>query len=300
MMKELCNKISYNTYTAVDDILFYSGIGLLIGNMPIDDPTVSYITIPIILTQAAIWWSNNVINTKEAVKIRDLYKEFLNNYIKLNDTFNFESPIQIYSMFDYLLKQGYLSKDKSFEFSRRKVLDIPGMLGISVITGKGVCRHISSTLNDILDGKGIKAYPLAVFDTLDKIKIKSLTGNHQISFVIDNEKSYFLDPTQSRILEVSDSNRKVLYDEIGKQKVKFIPLAYINKANPIGIKRDFNKQYPTIPREDADKIVSDTVSICKNNIDSLEKFYSENKELYDDISDKVLTLRRANITHIKY
>ena len=294
MIKELCGKISYNAYTAVNDILFYSGAGIIIGNTPIEDPIIPYIAVPIMITQAIMWWSNYIINTKEAVQIRDLYQDFINNYNKLNDSFELESPIQIYSMFNYLLNKGYLSKDKAFEYSKKKILDVPGMLGISIVTGKGVCRHISSALNDILNSKGIQAYPLGVFDTDDKSKLKRLTGNHQITFAVYDGKSYFLDPTQSRILEVSESNKKVLHDKVGDQIVKFIPLAYINKTNFIKLKRDFNKKYPTVPKEESDILVSSTIETCKNNVDMLERFFNENKEIYEDISDKILTLRKTN------
>ena len=46
-----------------------------------------------------------------------------------------------------------------------------------------------------------------------------------------------------------------------------------------------------ISREEEKQIILEVRDIIKNNGDLLESFYSENKELYDEISESVLKLK---------
>lgn len=101
--------------------------------------------------------------TKDIIKIRELYQEFIKNYNKLNKAFDLSNPIQIYTMFNYLLYKGYLSKDKEFQFSGKQARDINCLIGTNVIIGQAVCRHISAMLTDILNDYGIESSQLGVY-----------------------------------------------------------------------------------------------------------------------------------------
>lgn len=100
---------------------------------------------------------------KDIIKIRELYQEFIKNYNKLNKAFDLSNPIQIYTMFNYLLYKGYLSKDKEFQFSGKQARDINCLIGTNVIIGQAVCRHISAMLTDILNDYGIESSQLGVY-----------------------------------------------------------------------------------------------------------------------------------------
>lgn len=116
-----------------------------------------------LLSYAGMFFSNNKYLTKDVKLVRDLYQEFITNYNKLNKLFDLSNPIEIYTMFHYLLYKGYLSVDKNFMFSGKVAKDIEGLFGVDVIAGKGVCRHISSMLVDILNNYGIESGLLSVY-----------------------------------------------------------------------------------------------------------------------------------------
>lgn len=76
----------------------------------------------------------------------------------LNEELSFKEPISIYTLFVYMYKNGFLSKDKSIEFKvfYKKYLDIINLYGTNIFSGKGVCRHIGSMLTDILNESNVK------------------------------------------------------------------------------------------------------------------------------------------------
>lgn len=112
--------------------------------------------------------------SKEVLEIKRLYEEIIKDYGKLNIDLKLENPVEIYTLFNYALRHGYLSKDKSFKeyntFSRLKTI-----LGVYPITGEGVCRHIAITLKDVLKASGIESNTLIVFQRpLTKEEIKTM------------------------------------------------------------------------------------------------------------------------------
>lgn len=97
-------------------------------------------------------------------KIASLYKEFIDNYYKLNKIFDFSNPVEINTMFNYLLYRGYLSNGKNFEFSDNNTIDLQNLSGVNIINGNAVCRHISEMLKNILEKEKIESYLLGVND----------------------------------------------------------------------------------------------------------------------------------------
>ena len=115
-----------------------------------------------------------VENNLEAKEIKKLYDEFIKNYNKLNKVFNLEDPVEIHTMFNYLLYKGYLSQDKQFKFSGNATREERSIMGANVLTGKGVCRHISSMLTNILQDKGIEAGTMGVCADKPNVNIKTI------------------------------------------------------------------------------------------------------------------------------
>ena len=293
-------------------------------------------------------FSNGKNYTKDIVQIRNLYQEFLKNYNKLNKTFNLSDPIQIHTMFYYLLYEGYLSKDKDFQFSNKQARDIDYIYGANVITGQGVCRHISTMFTDILNDYGIQSNNLVVYfrnydvnvkiNIIDKPKytkeelinyarthiedeekynlvmkvierlvdeynksieislekvyekklFKSFLVNHMISYAFQDGKSYFLDPTNKSIYRMSKSNNHILYDD--EYELKISPINSILRLSRYSNNCLIN-QYPSVSKEEEKMLIEETVKLCNKNIDIFENFYSENSDLYKDISSKVLKIK---------
>ena len=337
IFRQLCGKINYNTYNNIQNSLRLSGLGLILTddlitqqyqmlNTPID-----IIICTILATALTMTWSSGKNHTKDIIQIRNLYQEFIKNYNKLNKIFDLSDPIQIHIMFNYLLYKGYLSKDKEFQFSGKQARDINCLSGTNVITGQAVCRHISAMLTDILNDYGIESSQLGVYyrdysiniNILDEqkytkeelinwvrthiinekkydfaMKLIEKVGNHAISFAFKDGKSYFLDPTQTRIYRMSESDKKMLYDDECELPIRYTSsLALSNDLkNFLRIKERLASQYPSVSKEEEKLMIEETMKICNGNSDIFENFYTENSELYDDISSKVLKIRKKTFT----
>lgn len=357
--KKFCSHIDYNTYVNIKNSLLLSGMGIGAAEIFASSHQDALSVIPLcllalsnLLGYLGFASSDGKNYTKDVTEIRKLYKDFICNYNKLNKIFDLNDPISIYTMFNHLLYKGYLSTGKKFEFSQKQARDIDGLYGTDIITGKGVCRHISSMLTDILNEDEIDTIDLDVYLKSRVLSIKKLKypkytkeelmewakenitdeeeykdtifliedlvdnknknielfyedlydnpmykkyGNHQISFAYKNGKNYFLDPTNTKIYRMSESDRNILLDdEVGE-----VPITTNFKLEPdteIYIKMRYRllMYNSNITKEEEQRIIEKTRCICEDNMDIFDRFYNENNELYDEISSKVLKIKRPN------
>ena len=58
------------------------------------------------------------------------------------------------------------------------------------------------------------------------------------------------------------------------------------------MKKSLSNPCLSITTEEEQLLVKSTLDKCKNNTDIFEQFYDDNCELYDDISNKVLRIRK--------
>lgn len=356
--KQLCGSIDYNTYNKIQSILGFSSVGmaltndLILSQYPILNSSVDVFAYLSVAAYLGLAWSHGKDYTRDIKQIKSLYQEFITNYNKLNKIFDLNDPIQIHTMFNYLLYKGYLSIDKKFEFSNKEARDINGLYGTNVITGKAVCRHISAMLTDILNNYGIESSQLGVYSMdysvninileqpkytkeelvnwvqthitdeqtysivmkfieelvdkrgksiefstkmiEDKNILKRKVGNHAITFSVKDGKSYYLDPTQTRIYRMSENYKNVLYDdEYDRVPIKLLSSIVLNDFKDcLGMRENLSQQYPSITREEEKQMIEQTITDCKNNMDIFEQFYNENSDLYSDISRKVLGIKK--------
>ena len=356
--KQFCGSIDYNTYNKIQSILGFSSVGmaltndLILSQYPVLNSSVDALAYLSIAAYLGLAWSHGKDYTRDIKQIRSLYQKFITNYNKLNKIFDLNDPIQIHTMFNYLLYKGYLSIDKNFEFSNKEARDINGLYGTNVITGKAVCRHISAMLTDILNNYGIESSQLGVYSMNysvninileqpkytkeelvnwvqthitdeqtysivmkfieelvdkrgqsielstkmieDKNILKRKVGNHAITFSVKDGKSYYLDPTQTRIYRVSENDKNVLYDdEYDRVPIKLLSSIVLNDSKDyLRMREKLSQQYQSITREEEKQMIEQTITDCKNNMDIFEQFYNENSELYSDISSKVLRIKK--------
>lgn len=359
--KKICSSINYNTYNNILKTAGFSAIGLTLASdfiLPknlIVNSSVDILKYVSFATYLGLVWLRGNEYTKDITQIRELYQEFIKNYNKLNKIFDLNDPIQIYTMFNYLLYKGYLSKGKKFEFSSEQARDINGLFGANVITGKGVCRHISAMLINILNESGIEASQLGVYSTSyiisinilaeqkytkeelttwvqthitneqtysivmklieelvdekgqsielstkmieDKNILKRKVGNHAITFSFKDGKSYYLDPTQTRIYRVSENDKNVLYDdEYDRVSIKLLSSIVLNNFKDyLKMREKLSQQYLGVTREEEKQMIEQTITDCESNMDIFEQFYSENCDLYSDISSKVLKIKKRKL-----
>ena len=255
--------------------------------------------------------------TSEYKEIKKNYNVVLKNIEILINELNFKDPVQIFSLYVYMYVNGYLSINKHFEYSS-DMKDFSKMSGVDVIRGNGVCRSISGMLTDIYSQVGYNSVALPVYANNSSIKnlqnlyyksdnismvvngnsktlvkfIEILTkiiplSNHQITMVEKDNINYIFDPTNDGFLKRSKHN-KLLVPE-SKDYMNFKLFSYL-LFDILGIYNNKNiyKLYkqlslPTITNSEYKKIYLESLKICKDNIDILEKFYNENSDIYNDI-----------------
>ena len=128
----------------------------------------------------------------------------------------------------------------------------------------------------------------------DRNLLKRKIGNHAISFAFKDGKNYFLDPTQTRIYRMSELDKKMLYDDEYELPIRYLSsLAFKRSSKDYSrMKERLASQYPSVSKKQEKLMIEETMKICNGNSDIFENFYAENNELYDDISSKLLKIRK--------
>lgn len=156
------NKIG-NTIAAVSCCSFLAGQAL--SQTYVDASVLSYaLSLFGYYEVLALYANNNKECTIDGKEVFELYREFIKRYSELNKKNNLNNPIEIFTLFNYLYRNGYLSKDKKFNYNLdAKTYNVGALMGANVITGEGVCRHISGMLSDIMVESGIDSVNLPVY-----------------------------------------------------------------------------------------------------------------------------------------
>lgn len=250
-------------------------------------------------------------NQKTIQEIEKLYQEFLDNYYNLNNIFNFNNQIQIYTLYKKLLLDGYLSKDKTFNFRNDLQNETTKKLyGTKIFTGYACCRHISAMLCDILNNLNIPSCTVHVYfpDSTDDYLIKDektlinyqnqkiflellkkIIGNHAITYSYQNEKNYFLDASCNDIYELNKSKKNILTSIDNKNNTPIF-IKKTTEGYNFPIKKITKKN--NISYDEVQLFANEVKNIYHNNIDIFEHFYNENQEIYKNIYSKTLNFYR--------
>lgn len=253
--------------------------------------------------------------TKEYKEMKNLYDKVVENTSQLTRILEFDNPIQIFALYVYLYRNGYLSNDKYFTYSTN-MKDFAKLGGVDVVRGSGVCRSISSFLTDLYLDLGFKATNVCVnassnaCHNLQKLSdanlnvqpnskafvkfVSALTkvlpiANHQISMVTTDEYNYILDPTNDGYLKRNKYNRLTVpnvensYMNIVSLQQLYMGFLSTTKLNYnlFDLYNDLN--IPSVSDAIYRENYLNTLKICRENIDLLEGLYNKNKTLYKDI-----------------
>lgn len=216
--------------------------------------------------------------TKDIDEIVTIYHQFIKNYNQINIEFELNNPIQIYTMFNCLLYDGYLSKDKEFQFSGAEARDKCSILGANIIMGKGVCRHISSTLKDILLDYGIEACNLGCYSKILTISVTKLK-NQKYSYIELREwvKKNVIDERACRSLYD-------YIDELEKQK-KYAKFSYSLEDEMNSVKKWIGNHIICYSRYNGQDYYLDPSQI------RIYRLNHESKTLFDNQEDGDLEFR---------
>ena len=214
-------------------------------------------------------------------EIQKIYDEIIRHYSKLNEVFDFNNPVEIFALYVYAVEKGYLSFHHNFEYGQtddETEKEILGLSGVEIILGHGVCRHFSGMLNDIFKERGVDSKKCYVFSD-DEGKKKLYISNHVIVTTEKDGLTYLLDPTNYITFKPSDS--KSIY-------VSGDDYIYINPYERLKL----GKNLEFSSREDDETQMNKSKKICSENRDMLKSFYKENKDLYEEIAQKKLSLQK--------
>jgi hypothetical protein len=267
---------------------------------------------------------------KDIKELKSLYDQVLINFNDLKNDFNFNNNIELCTFIHYCVNNGYLSYNKNYKFNQENIVDIKSIEGAYLMSGIGVCRHISAFYKDILDLNNIEncqilvntieildldkllkemddvfskmpntLFTKEVFEEIKKSQKKSTKyANHVINMVKENNLGYYLDPTRLKLhTKIDDKNLLSSSNE----KIRIMDFQM-----EIHEKKDF-KIYKNLSEveianfdsfNEKTDIVHDT---CNNNIDMLDKFYHENKELFVEIKNELDKFKnKTKIKRIDY
>lgn len=352
-----CNLVNYRTYNNIKHSLLFTGIGVGVSNIALSlsgvNSYMGYLSSLFYFAYMLLNYSDGEKYTRDVNELRSLYNEFIKNYNSMNKEFSFNEPISIYTMFHFLLGNGYLSLNKEFHMNSDNCYNLYGVLGSDVIANYGVCRHVSSMLTDILNDMDISSMNVICYVPNDKFefyavdkgeysrdknmefvsehvtslnekemllekfkyleeheiylavrylpmtrrdKKLSRVGNHLITYSLYQDKSYYLDPTSFLTFRMDDLKKGSLVSPKGKNiYIKKEQLHRMNELSDREIK-DFlgnMEKFPeSVPFIESDEIIASTIDICTENMDMFDKFYNDNVELYGEIVNKLVKIKK--------
>lgn len=355
LYKDICSKMDTKTFNSIQTGITASassilGLELLASNFK-PEAVIPLTSALLVLGIFGMYFNYNDGRnyTTDVKELRKLYDEFVHNYNELNKLFNLQDPVELQTLYFYLYRNGYLSKDKKFEFSDdTKTVKIPYIMGSDILNGKGVCRNISALFTDILNDYGIESSRLGVYQGAYYINKKSLNhekytkqellswlrknisdetrltrelyhlnnmsedefikyskslelplspmmiifGNHAMNHTYYNGMNYYLDPTQKLYYRMNPDDGN-LYSEDYELIIKYPMTNKFNVGNPSyeSFNSRMNENNKSLSNDKVKELTYKTNDIIRENKDVFERFYSDNKELYDEVSSKLLLLK---------
>lgn len=329
---KIYNNISYNTnekIKKINQILAQVGV-ISVAAFPLYNTTLEYLIVSIINTlniAYSLLSLNSEEYTKEVQQIKKLYQELLEEYIKLNKKLELKNPVELYTLYNKMLYDGYLSKDKNFHFGDEEVRDIQGIYPANIINGEAVCRHISEMLKDIYTTYGIEGNTLSVFQISNyEVEEKEEEILNIINKICEENKKLEI-PIVDLIYKYEEElNKYYKYDTKNSKKANHRITTAVYKGNtyyldptqsriykPSNISKDCLidelavrdiKIIPSINKKNIKTLTSsftpfskdqsyieETIKKYEHNKDITERFYQENKELYSDISSELSKIK---------
>lgn len=255
--------------------------------------------------------------TEEYKVLNGEYYKVIKKFSELCDELKLTDPIDIYVLFVYMYRSGYLSVNHIFNYDM-DMKDLSNLLGVDIIRGHGVCRSISSMLNDIYRFRNIDSSTLVVCaKNLSQIerfskakmnatkngrnfarvvgKLSQLIGvsNHLIVELNYNECNIKLDPTNDGIF-ISGSFGKIKTYTGAKTAMKKTALVRLKTMfhmlkKPEQLGKYLMSNNSCYSYEEYKKRYTNVNNIIDDNEQLLEQFYINNVDSYnfiDEISSK--------------
>lgn len=226
-----------------------------------------------------------------------LYKDFLLETKNLIDLLHItNNDLEYAIVLEYLIHNGYLSYNQKF-YPTSNNIDLRYNLGINVITGNAVCRHISKFYSDIIDNKN--NYPTEYRCQYDKnrnsFSSKFSLGNHIINLVFYKDVLYGIDLLNKKIFSFINGIEMQTLDHDTPLYLRYKPFFdIINGAIDVENVRDnislfkYYARCASLTYEEAYDIKKRIYSLLEEKKDLLNSFDNETSALKDEINKKML------------
>lgn len=275
------------------------------------------------------------------VKYQDVYAESLKNYNevlkqykKLADELNIDSSLDLSHLFTYMLWNGYFSINKKHTYKLEDRLMLPGMYSFDVIKGQGVCLGYAELLHNYLSMCGIDSSLLFCkvptkkdaisFDYRPQIKrdfeskklsamtgaivspfvsrLTNVFGNHAVTLVHEDGKTYGYDPTNLCALNIKDASTASIINGTGDFALKPLMTLMVtphSDPNHLYEKLLFRSIDPALTRKEYIYSFEEFMELINQNINLLDDAYDSvhnrleciNKET-DEIGGRSKALRK--------
>ena len=148
---------------------------------------------------------------REDILEKDFYKSYL-NIIKKTATFMKElgvtDPFRATVVFEYLLWNGFLSKDINLIYSISDRINNIAVTGADIMRGKSVCLNNADMLSDVLNEMGTESYVIGANVSIRNQKV-NLEYRPDIERKIENKVKmkdmyFFSEPTGLAFLNFTD------------------------------------------------------------------------------------------------
>lgn len=256
----------------------------------------------------------NPLYQKTKKNLDALYMQSIQLLQLLYADMHLEDPICTKAVYKNMLNKGYLSRDGHFVYGKSRIYDYSKGMGIDIINGNGVCRHIDAHFTDCYRMMGWESYEATVslasfpqspkeYSSLEKANYENIAKSkifmaiyilrilmltiyniptHVLNITSYNNKTYILDPTLDYIFK---SNRYGNLSPLNSNKT-IMCVAGLEESMSISEERKKLKELfsqETVSYEEAKELHEEGNRIYQSNIDSIKDFYHQNAPLYDEI-----------------
>lgn len=237
------------------------------------------------------------------------YLSVLMNYKDLADELLLFNPIELSTLFSYLLWTGYFSRDKHNIYKNENAHLLSHIYPYTIMDGWGVCLNHSIMLADYLNLCGIDAVPLKsyikqcnanptyippikreILKTKEKFTLTSLfakklrnTGNHIFTLIKESEYFYIYDATNLAMFVVKNPTKAIC--TTANIKATLYPISsYEMIDNNVACKTLNNfitaNRFPECPYQlDYFKFITEkSLETIKQNLGLINDCYDENCE----------------------
>lgn len=232
------------------------------------------------------------LQSVEYHQLQDVYIFFLKQYQQFLENQKQVHPVSIATIYSYMLYHGYLSKHHQFK-AQIPTIEPLQLLGPTVFTGAGCCRHVSSFLTDLTTLMGYDSCNLA---TVVKIGDASLSKEsspntsmeqHVIHATRYQKQLYLLDAFKDLILSIQADSPF--------PKVQLDTSISIQMMNGLfNYYQDFDilslLQMPNGAEREINVYRKQALLFCNKAQTEFEDFYKNHHDLYEEMDAKVYTI----------